>query len=305
MTAVLAIIGLLAVPGGSPAPEPRAGSFAEMMVVDPVIRGIKPLSSTPLFLDAAMPKRGDEPSTFAGLYDLSGLSGIPAGFSAGSGGTSFTTPGLTKNPGRWLYKGTADGGLFRLTTKIEHPDPNDLETLPYGARDWKAEEKVQVPLPLDTPVAQQVYLFGQVSGNGDSFNNRQTTLNGKTGFGLKWSVFGDSELQLRYGTMFTYADVYSNSRFQERARPAVEILAKTPLIGPLSVEYTGSALPALSANQPDQLQQELRFAVPFRGDNEFEIGARYRWETVPTLSATTPLPWYDRAQLFIGLKFRH
>ena len=209
--------------------------------------------------------------------------------------------GVRRDPGRWRYRQETADTLYRLTTKIETPDPFEVRTLPYGGRDWKAEEKFQVPLPLPPVVAEQMFVFGQFSGAGDSFNNQQTTLNGKTGVGVKWSLLAGSELQFRYGTLFNYADVYRTTRFSERTQPAVEVLAKLPLplIGPWQLEYTGSALPALTSADHDQLRQELKLALPLKGDSEFEFGARYRWDYVQTT------PWADRAQLFLGVKLRH
>ena len=70
-------------------------------------------------------------------------------------------------------------------------------------------------------------------------------------------------------------------------------------MGPLSLEYTGAAIPAVARTDCDQLKSELRLAYPLKGDNELEFGARYRWDITPT-----PTPWVDRAQLFLGVKLR-
>ena len=129
---------------------------------------------------------------------------------------------------------------------------------------------------------------------------------GKTGVGMKWNPLGGTEFQLRYGTLLNYADVYAPTRFQEKAQPAVELVAKLPFVGAWQMEYTGAALPALQTTTRDQIKQELKFAVPLGGaDNQFEFGARYRWDIIPNaVSAQTQTPWIDRAQLFMGLKFR-
>ena len=206
-------------------------------------------------------------------------------------------PGMTIDPGRWRYQQELSGGLYKRKTKIEMPDPGDVAT-PYLGRDWKAQEKVQIPVPVPLPTAEQLFVYGQFDGSGDTLNAYQTALYGKTGVGVKWSLLLGSELQVRYATLFSYADELSLG-LQGRAQPAVEVMARVPLIGPLEVEYTGSARPAVSRLDTDQFRQELRFAYPMRGDSEFEFGARYRWEYNPTT------PWVDRAQLFLGLKFRH
>jgi hypothetical protein len=208
-------------------------------------------------------------------------------------------PGVTIDPGRWRYQQETTAGLYKRKTKIELPDTTDVWT-PYAGRDWKAQEKLQIPVPVPLPVAEQLFVYGQFDGSGDSLNTQQTALYGKTGVGLKWSLVAGSELQVRYATLFSYADELSVGLLQGRAQPAVEVMARVPLVGPLELEYTGSARPAVSRADADQFSQELRFAYPMRGDSELEFGARYRWEYNQTTT-----PWVDRAQLFLGLKFRH
>jgi len=210
-------------------------------------------------------------------------------------GAAGVHPGMTIDPGRWRYKQEIGGDLFRRKTKIEAPDPQEVFS-PHGGRDWKAQEKLQIPVPVPVPLAEQLFVYGQLDTSGDSLNSHQTSLYGKTGVGVKWALVAGSELQLRYATLFTYDDVYRPGR----AQPAVEVMARLPLVGPLELEYTGAAVPAVARTDTDQFRQELRFAYPLRGDNELEFGARYRWEYTPT-----PSPWVDRAQLFLGVKLRH
>jgi hypothetical protein len=207
---------------------------------------------------------------------------------------SSAQPGLITDPGRWRYQQETAGGLYKWKTKLEVPDPQEVMT-PYGGRDWKAQEKVQIPVPISVPLAEQLFVYGQIDGSGDSLKQQQTALSGKTGVGAKWLLIAGSELQLRYATLFKSADVDGPSR----AQPAVELNAKLPLLGPLELEYTGTAIPAVARTDTDQFKQELRFAYPLRGDNELEFGARYRWEYNPAT------PWTDRAQLFLGVKLRH
>jgi len=210
-------------------------------------------------------------------------------------GTLIVQPGMTIDPGRWRYQQETIGGLYRRKTKLELPDPHEVFS-PYGGRDWKAQEKLQIPVPIPVPLAEQLFVYSQFDGSGDTLKQQQTALSGKTGVGLKWALIAGSELQLRYATLFKYADLDGPSR----AQPAVEVMARLPLVGPLELEYTGSAIPAVARTDTDQFKQELRFAYPLRGDNELEFGARYRWEYTPT-----PSPWVDRAQLFLGVKLRH
>jgi hypothetical protein len=205
--------------------------------------------------------------------------------------------GLINDPGRWKFQREQVGDLFTRKSKFDAPDPNELLT-PYSGRTWKAQEKVQIPVPIPLPVAEQIFVYGQLDGSGDALNNHQANLYGKTGVGLKWLLPAKSELQLRYATLLSHSDDVTAGRYLERAQPAVELMARMPIYGPLAVEYTGSAIPAVTRADTDQFKQELRFAIPLTGDNELEFGARYKWEYVPVT------PWTDRAEIFLGVKFR-
>jgi hypothetical protein len=211
--------------------------------------------------------------------------------------------GLYQDPDHWRFRGDLSDSFYRRTLKVDVPNPGEVAR-PFSGRNWNTEDRFQIPVPIPLPVAERLFVFGQVLGSGDALDNRTTTLSGKTGVGVKWSPLGATEVQLRYGTWLNYADVYGATRFQERPQPAIEVLAKMPLIGAWHLDYTGSALPAVQTTVRDQFKQELRLAVPLNGgDNEFEFGARYRWEVQPTPTAA-PTPWVDRAELFMGLKFR-
>ncbi|WP_020474949.1 hypothetical protein [Zavarzinella formosa] len=215
--------------------------------------------------------------------------------------------GVALDPDQWRFRGDLSQDLYKRTVKVDVPNP-DLVTQPAAGRTWTTEDRFQIPVPIALPIAEQMFVYGQFGGNGDTLNNRSTTLNGKTGVGMKWSPLGSTEVQLRYGTLLNYTDVFAATRFQERAQPALEFAAKMPLVGAWHLDYTGSALPAVQATVRDQIKQELRLAVPLgTGDNEFEFGARYRWDVIPSQSQSqsqAQTPWIDRAQLFMGLKFR-
>ena len=119
---------------------------------------------------------------------------------------------MTIDPGRWRYQQETVGSLYRRRTKLEVPDPHEVFS-PYGGRDWKAQEKLHVPVPIPIPLAEQLFVYGQFDGSGDTLKQQQTTLYGKTGVGVKWALIAGSEVQLRYATLFSYAE-------RRRARPS-------------------------------------------------------------------------------------
>ena len=180
------------------------------------------------------------------------------------------------DPDRLRYQLEKTDDLHYRRLRLEVPDAEG-RALPYGARDWKAEDKYRVPVPIPVPTAEQMFVYGQFNGSGDTFNTLSTNLTGKTGLGLKWALIGRSELQFKSGALFSYSDATGWSKNPDRAKPAFEVVATVPLAGPWSLEYTGSALPAVARAEPDQIRQELRFALRLRGDGEFEFWARYQW----------------------------
>ena len=207
----------------------------------------------------------------------------------GSTGSSKSDPGRLQHTGESLIE------FGKLKAKLDLPDPTDLRELPYSARNWNAQESLNVPLP----VVDSVFMFGQFDSKGDVYNNQQLTMKGKTGVGWKWSPFSRSELQLRTGPVVNYADVYNPVKSSEKSQLSVELQAKLDLFGPLQLQYSGEALPALVQADHRTLLQDLKIALPFGTNQELHIGAKYRWED--TLSST---PWLDRAQLYMGLKFQ-
>lgn len=301
--ALLVLVGPLAAepPADDPRPEPpedflsavgiarRSDPTADVWrIAEPPAAFAWMTAADPFPTSADTPALG-APNPFQQLLDRLGSADEP------SRGRFGTPPGMTIDPGRWRYQQETVDSLYRRKTKLELPDPQEAVN-PHGGRDWKAQEKLQIPVPIPVPLAEQLFVYGQFDGSGDTLKQQQTSLSGKTGVGLKWALVAGSEVQLRYATLFRYAELEGPGR----AQPAVELNARLPLVGPLELEYTGSALPAVARTDIDQIKQELRFAYPLRGDNELEFGARYRWEYTPT-----PSPWTDRAQLFLGVKLRH
>ena len=174
-----------------------------------------------------------------------------------------------------------------LKSKIDLPDVRELRELPFLSRDWTAQQTVNLSLPA----VESVFLYGNFDSKGDTYNSQQVKVKGKTGVGWKWTPFGGSELQVRTGPIVS---------FQERSQLSVELQAKVALFGPLQLQYSGEALPAIVQTDRHTFLQDLKLAVPLGVNHEFHVGAKYRWED--SLSST---PWMDRAQLYMGLKFQH
>jgi hypothetical protein len=196
--------------------------------------------------------------------------------------------------GRYQMTHQSNIEYARLQAKLDMPDLRELRDVPYLGRDWKTEHSLNLPVPS----VESVFVFGNFDSTGDAYINQQVKMKGKTGLGWKWSPFSGGEMQLRTGPVVNYADVYNPVRPQERSQLSVELQAKINLLGPLQLQYSSEALPAFAPSDRHTVLQDLKIALPFGTNREFQFGAKYKWE-----DTLAPTPWMDRAQLYMGLKF--
>ncbi len=209
-------------------------------------------------------------------------------------GSRSTDPatGLPRT-GRRKESQEADFEIFRWKAKYESADLRELREDPAIARDWLAEQSLNLPLPLQ----DSLFMFGQFASGGD-VERTQRHASGRTGLGVKWSPFSGSELQVRTGPVVKYSDDLSSRTF-ERSQLSVEMQAKMDLLGALKLQYAGEALPSFAQTDRHQLMQDLKVAMPFGDNREVSVGARYRWE-----ETLNPTPWMQRAEIYMGLKLQ-
>ena len=207
-------------------------------------------------------------------------------------------PGKTNSevrfdPGRYKLIRVSDTDFGKVSSNLDLPDPSDPRLLPY--RDWKAAHSLNLPLRA----SESVFMFGNFDSSGSSLDHQMVTMKGRSGLGVKMSPFDGSELQVRTGTLVSYADTYSSAKATERSQLSVELQAKLALFGPLQLQYAGEALPAMIQTDRHTLLSDLKLALPFGTNRELYLGAKYKWE-----DTLTPTPWVDRAQLYLGVKFQ-
>lgn len=206
--------------------------------------------------------------------------------------------GIQRQQGRLRVGQEQSLEVLNLRSKWELPDPVSLRTDVTAQAHWRAEEAFHMSLPY----VNLLFVYGQLGSSSDAIDPERLTVVTKTGVGLKVSPWQRTEVQLRGCTVLTYADPLRPDRVQERSEFNIEVLAKMHLIGPLQLEYNGTATPALSPWERDRLLQDVRVKVPLSGSSQFHVGARYRWQDAPT-----PLqpPWRERTELYMGLSFQH
>jgi hypothetical protein len=204
-------------------------------------------------------------------------------------------PGLRPEGDKHVAKSDTDLEWAALNSKIAVRDRDALLD-PSRRSTWETDETLKMP------VAGPLFLFGQLGASTPAVEEQQHKWLGRTGVGFKVKPWFLEEVQVRGGPVMRY-DATSKKAGQspERSELFLEAVTKLPLpvIGPLKVEYTSFAVPAGTASERGQINQDFKLAKPFRGDNEFHFGAKYRTEDS---SSTTP--WVDRMQLYMGVQLK-
>jgi hypothetical protein len=161
---------------------------------------------------------------------------------------------------------------------------------PLWKRTWQADQSWRCP------VYGPLTVFGQLGGSGEEPGQADLALSGRTGLACKLPLWV-AELQLRSGPGVRYTDPLRPDHTREKTDWLVEVQARCPLAFGIGLEYQGTALPALSPLDQDQLSQDLRLALPLGNSGKLRLGARHHWAASPD-----PRPWSDGMQLYVGLE---
>jgi hypothetical protein len=209
-------------------------------------------------------------------------------------GTGVTS-GLLPDGDKHVAKSNTDFEWAALNSKISVRDRDALLD-PSRRSTWETDETLKMP------VAGPLFLFGQLGASTAAVEEQQHKWLGRTGVGLKIKPWFLEEVQVRGGPVMRY-DATSKKAGQspERSELFLEAVTKLPMpvIGPLKVEYTSFAVPAGTASERGQINQDVKLAKPFRGDNEFHVGAKYH-----TDDSSSPTPWIDRMQIYMGVQLK-
>jgi hypothetical protein len=215
------------------------------------------------------------------LFDWSGKSRDP-----------WAPPSLRQEGVQRVAGVNAASDFADLTAKVKLRE-RDAQLDPSGRSAWETDQTVKVP------VAGSMFVFNQVTGSTPDVDQHQYKWLGKTGVGLKLKPWLLQELQLRTGPAVRYDDTTTLSKGQspERSELFVEAVTKVPVpvVGPVNVEYSTYAVPAATSADRNQINQDVRFALPF-SSGQFHVGAKYKWE------AASATPWMDRMQVYMGVQ---
>jgi hypothetical protein len=188
--------------------------------------------------------------------------------------------------------GLSDEGL-QLDSSVVVTDPGRDDGLPAVPHAWATNETLKVEM------FGPFFLYGQFGATSDSTENQRLSMTGRTGVACKLVPWQKAEVLLRGGPVMRYADPSDPVPVEEQTRLALELRASTPLVGPLKVEYNGTALPALTSLERERINQDFRLAVQFNADTQVHVGTRYRWEG--PFDAT---PLAERMQLYLGMTLK-
>jgi hypothetical protein len=177
-----------------------------------------------------------------------------------------------------------------LSSNFDIHEPSTIFDDPLDRARWKADENVRVPL------WGPVYVFGQFGADCEYAMTQEVNFASRTGIGWKLPVWFGGEVQLRGGRIVSYAESLRPEDTHEHTDLFIELQGKWSLIGPVKLEYSGTALPAQSPLEHDRVNQDLHFAVPFRKTSSFRLGAKHNWE-----GQTVPRTWSDGMEVYLGL----
>jgi hypothetical protein len=210
--------------------------------------------------------------------------------------------GLDQPPPAPAPEPEADRGVRQLRQQVGGPgwsvssstvlrDPKAGPEVPSPQEPWRTEQALRVQLygPL--------FAFGQVGAGSKQAAAEELKVSGRTGVGCKLpSLFG-AEMQLRGGSLMTCTDPQRPERLKEHSELLFEVQYRQPLFGRIGLEYQGTAVPAFDPTARDRIDQDLGLAMPVGGAGKLRLGAKHRWENLPT-----PKPGADGMQLYLGLE---
>jgi hypothetical protein len=185
------------------------------------------------------------------------------------------------------------GFLGSVTSQVTFTDLGPVPSWddPLRQRQWQRNDSWRCDL------AGPLYVYGQLGANSGEAAQADMKVSGQTGLGCKVPLGQDAEFLVRSGPSVTYTDPLRPIQVREQSQWLLEVQARYPLLWGIGLEYQGTAIPALSPQERDRLNQDLRLAFPVGSNGKLRLGARHKWENAPT-----PQPLSDGMQVYLGLE---
>jgi hypothetical protein len=193
-------------------------------------------------------------------------------------------------------KQKSDGLFGSVTAEVAWRDPRTLREAPALDSPWKAGQTWHMDL------AGPVFLFSELGAAPDPVTPDELKVKYRSGVGCKIPV-GRLQVQVQGGRSLTYSDPLGPlDRGGQRTELFVEVKCRypLPLPGQIGLEYQGAAIPALTPQDRDKINQDLGLAIPVGDAGRVRLGAKHQWENTPTTTAKSS--WLDGMQLYLGLE---
>jgi hypothetical protein len=199
-------------------------------------------------------------------------------------------PGLSPE-GSWKVKNKTERmwGSLELEVMLENLDSPPRESL--GDR-WQTKKALQVDM------AGPFFAFGEFNAGYNTISAQEMKMSGGTGLGLKLAAWDSGEVSFKGGSQVNYfQDPLRPDRVQsDKSRLLFGLECQYAIVGPLKLEYSGSAVPAMSPLESSRISQDIRLLLPLGSNGHFRIGAKRYWDSQPAYRATP-----DANQIYLGV----
>lgn len=192
---------------------------------------------------------------------------------------------------RRKLKSQSDQEWGFVATEIIWRAPDPGHDSPFERGEWSTEDLFAVP------VSGPLHLFTEVSLGGEYAADQAMKVVGKTGFLWKMAIGEGAPVEVRGGPTVKYNDALNPVRGKEQAAMLWEVKAKTPLVGPLGLEYLGEAMPGTTPEEHAQLKQNLNLYLPISG-GKLKLGAKHKWDVGQQEARTTG----GLMELYLGIE---
>lgn len=185
----------------------------------------------------------------------------------------------------------------KLSTTVTLAE-SDAHLDPGRPRTWGADQSVNMPL------AGPLFAYGQFGASTPTVDEQPgVRWQSKYGVGVKLKPGIVDELQVRGGPALRSDDSgrLVRSYNGEKSELFIEAITRfgIPIVGTLNFECTSYAVPAATAGEHSQVNQDFRLARALPSGGQVHVGARYRWEE---LAGTSPV--VERTQVYLGLQLK-
>ena len=147
-------------------------------------------------------------------------------------------------------------------------------------------------------MAGPFFAFGEFNAGYNTISAQEMKMSGGTGLGLKLAAWDGGEVSLKGGSQVNYfQDPLRPDRAQsDKSRLLFGLECQYAIVGPLKLEYSGSAVPAMSPLESSRISQDIRLLLPLGNNGHFRIGAKRYWDNQPAYRATP-----DANQIYLGV----